>query len=116
MTLLICCFCLSNPQTETVEMQEVRPIIEARKPTKSLSNDSQVKPGADDPAVLDINNSRVSETASLKDVQIVEDTGDKTPWEVLKTSNFYILWFVLAFNHYGYIIKNNYYKVINPHM
>ncbi|BFZ20109.1 hypothetical protein BsWGS_23148 [Bradybaena similaris] len=97
-------------EIETVEMQEERPIIEARRPTKSLSNDAQTKPDADDPAVLDVNNSRKSDAVSLKDVQIVEDTGDKTPWEVLKTLNFYILWFVLAFNHYGYIIKNNYYK------
>ncbi|XP_012939257.2 oxalate:formate antiporter, partial [Aplysia californica] len=55
-------------------------------------------------------NSTTTDTASAKDVQIEAGNPDLTPLEVLRTPDFYLLWVALAVNHYGYIIKNNYYK------
>lgn len=91
-------------------MQEVKPIVET-KPVGSYTSDPQTKSGADDPAILDINGPTGSDANSSNDIKIVDESVDKTPLEVLKSPDFYILWLALAFNHYGYIIKNNYYKV-----
>ncbi|GFN91397.1 oxalate:formate antiporter-like isoform x1 [Plakobranchus ocellatus] len=52
------------------------------------------------------NGTAVAEEGATKDRSETE----KTPMELLKCPDFYILWIALAFNHYGYIIKNNYYK------
>ncbi|CAL1545412.1 unnamed protein product [Lymnaea stagnalis] len=102
-------------EVEVVELQEVQPIV----PEKKIL---EHKSALNEPAVLEVNGGAVDgtvggtiggtdgDTSSNKDISVSPENNDKTPTEVLKTLDFYILWIALAFNHYGYIIKNNYYK------
>ncbi|KAL8606405.1 hypothetical protein ACOMHN_060310 [Nucella lapillus] len=46
----------------------------------------------------------------LKSTEAKVENKDLSPLEVLQQKDFYILWFTLGMNHYGYVIKNNYYK------
>ncbi|KAK3774397.1 hypothetical protein RRG08_012792 [Elysia crispata] len=76
--------------------------------------------GRDKPAVLEINGSNGhnqagseetgSTTTTATEEKSAEESCEKAPREMLRNPDFYILWIALAFNHYGYIIKNNYYK------
>ncbi|KAK0042317.1 oxalate:formate antiporter, partial [Biomphalaria pfeifferi] len=110
---------LRNPEEgdeiETLEMNESSPIIPEKK-----SPDSKYG----EPAVIETESSfahptgapephkgtSVSANVSSEKVSMADELVEKTPLEALKTLDLYILWLALAFNHYGYIIKNNYYK------
>uniref|UniRef100_A0A0B7A7E1 Major facilitator superfamily (MFS) profile domain-containing protein n=1 Tax=Arion vulgaris TaxID=1028688 RepID=A0A0B7A7E1_9EUPU len=96
-------------EIEKLQLQETTPIVAATNARKH-SDDIQNRTDTDGAAVLDINPPSENETTSIKDIRNADMIVNMTPREVLKSSDFYILWLVLAFNHYGYIIKNNYYK------
>ncbi|KAK7094881.1 hypothetical protein V1264_006370 [Littorina saxatilis] len=52
-----------------------------------------------------------SDTKSTQSMPVSEpEPKEMSPTELLKTKDFYLLWIALGLNHYGYVIKNNYYK------
>ncbi|XP_059151826.1 L-lactate transporter-like [Physella acuta] len=95
-------------EIEAVEMQEVMPIVpDKMAPNKMAPDKMAPEPSTQTSSIREANGEQTTrERSEVK----VEEVSNKTPLEVLKTLDFYILWLALAFNHYGYIIKNNYYK------
>ncbi|KAK7448381.1 hypothetical protein BaRGS_00040109, partial [Batillaria attramentaria] len=68
---------------------------------KPIVKEEVIPPSNDAQSVKDLDAKAVSEKSEPEQLN---------PLEVLKRKDFYILWVALGLNHYGYIIKNNYYK------
>ncbi|GFR78541.1 major Facilitator-like protein 5 [Elysia marginata] len=105
-------------QHEQTQHQHHKNQKQQQQNTKKEEELKQQQNGKDKPAVLEINgqnghhnqNGTADTAPSTKDAKSQEESRERTPREMLKSPDFYIMWLALAFNHYGYIIKNNYYK------
>ncbi|XP_076455164.1 apicoplast pyruvate carrier 1-like [Babylonia areolata] len=58
----------------------------------------------------ELNEVELQSDAASQSAQAEAEPRDMSPVDVLKQKDFYILWLALGLNHYGYVIKNNYYK------
>ncbi|RUS87515.1 hypothetical protein EGW08_004691 [Elysia chlorotica] len=106
-----------QPQDKQQQRQQQQQPVQyhGQQPQQQKMCEGEQQNGRDRSTVLEINGSNghtqnvEGDAASM--VSGKEDVScDKSPREMLRSPDFYILWIALAFNHYGYIIKNNYYK------